>query len=460
LVAQWKHSSAAVASITLQKPVRVIISARRMIPPVGCITGCIKTQNGDAVFGAMVAVGGKSAKTDADGGFELKQLPLGAQIFTVTHPDYVKHDEQVILKITESKNISLMLKRLPGSIGGRVVDHRGRGVVGARVFYKGGLETRSREPDGDYALTDVPVGQYLVTAEHEGYQSQNTPIDVESRMRATLSFSLIPTTGALDGRVLDHQGKIISGAQIVLGGRTVFSGATDGRFEMTNIPIGSQTISALRSGFQPWSQTVTVQGGEITSVSISLLPTTGTISGYLKNNQGTALDGASVVAGWQKAKTDSSGYYVLSDVPVGTLTVTASQSSFKTESIPNVEIKGGESKNLDFTLLLLPGSIEGKVTSMQFVSQSQSLIKVPIKDAKVTLGTQSVFTDAMGTYRFNNVASETYNMTVSKPGYITHPAIVTISGGGQLQTQNFMLSSSMRPFGPSNPRPGGGNYIP
>jgi len=333
-------------------------------------------------------------------------------------------------------------------------------VVGARVFYKGGLETRSREPDGDYALTDVPVGHYLVTAEHEGYQSQNSPINVESRMRTTLSFSLIPTFGTVAGRVLDHQGRVISGAQIVLGGRTVLSGATDGRFEITNIPIGSQTISVQGSGFQPWSQTVSVQGGEITSISISLVPTTGAISGYLRNNKGAALSGASVVAGQQKAGTNSSGYYVLSDVPVGVaLTVTAFQSGYKTENIPNVELKGGESKNLDFTLLLLPGSIEGKVTSMQFVSKSQSLIKVPIKDAKVTLGPQSVLTDATGTYRFNNVASETYDMTVSKPGYITYPTKVTISGGGQLQTQNFMLSSSMRPFGPSNPRPGGGTYV-
>jgi hypothetical protein len=85
-------------------------------------------------------------------------------------------------------------------------------------------------------------------------------------------------------------------------------------------------------------------------------PTTGTISGTVKNTAGVGLVGAvvSTNVGGYSATTGTNGAYTLSNVAPGTYTVTASKSGYESQSIPNVSVSVGQTTNVNFTLNALP----------------------------------------------------------------------------------------------------------
>lgn len=93
----------------------------------------------------------------------------------------------------------------------------------------------------------------------------------------------------------------------------------------------------------------------------------GTITGYVRNRNGSGIYGATVSAspGGYSTTTNSSGEYTLTNVMPGTYTVTASKPAYCYQTIPNVTVVSGGTTNQDFTLtmignnMLLNGDFEG-----------------------------------------------------------------------------------------------------
>jgi outer membrane receptor protein involved in Fe transport len=77
-----------------------------------------------------------------------------------------------------------------GTIAGRVIDEDGNGVASAQVFIdRPALSTQTRG-DGNYTLTRVPPGTYMVHVRELGFRPESTSVDVPSSGQATQNFTL------------------------------------------------------------------------------------------------------------------------------------------------------------------------------------------------------------------------------------------------------------------------------
>lgn len=80
------------------------------------------------------------------------------------------------------------------------------------------------------------------------------------------------TTGIVTGRVVDGvTAAPIVGAAITTGSRGALSG-NDGRFTLTRVPAGAQTIRASLIGYADATQNVTVVAGEVANVNFQMAP--------------------------------------------------------------------------------------------------------------------------------------------------------------------------------------------
>src|SRR6058998_3944863 len=78
-------------------------------------------------------------------------------------------------------------------------------------------------------------------------------------------------SGTVSGTVTDSTGAPVSGAEVRVDG-TMIHGLTDGqgRFTLSGVPAGSQTIRALLLGYKSARRSVTVEAGATITVDIRL----------------------------------------------------------------------------------------------------------------------------------------------------------------------------------------------
>ncbi|HEY0699907.1 MAG TPA: PQQ-dependent sugar dehydrogenase [Micromonospora sp.] len=91
-----------------------------------------------------------------------------------------------------------------------------------------------------------------------------------------------PSTGTVSGTVTDAlSGTPVSGATVSLspGGLTTSTG-TDGGYTLTNVPAGSYTVNGTADGGRTGSAAVTVTGGAVSTVNLTLKATASGPAGY------------------------------------------------------------------------------------------------------------------------------------------------------------------------------------
>ena len=128
-------------------------------------------------------------RTDSIGRFRLCNLPTGGEVvLTPSYGPYVEDGR--VVDATTHDVIALTVKvTLPGSIVGRVLlEETGRPILGRVPVVLVGTDYRTEtDPFGRFAFGVVPPGSYVVQAECGGFDSSQTPIDVEEVGRARVT---------------------------------------------------------------------------------------------------------------------------------------------------------------------------------------------------------------------------------------------------------------------------------
>jgi hypothetical protein len=109
----------------------------------------------------------------------------------------------------------------------------------------------------------------------------------------------------------------VSGVLLTCAGMTVTSGA-DGTFEFRDVPGGSQTITAQRSGCDFYSQSLDVNSDLTCYVYLNLRAMS--LGGHITNAVDGPVQGAKVTFGGLVSYTDTSGRYQFSNLFRGTYT--------------------------------------------------------------------------------------------------------------------------------------------
>lgn len=252
-------------------------------------------------------------------------------------------------------------------------------------------------------------------------------------------FLSLPTaaeaqTGAISGTVTDaDSGAPIAGAFVraqvsgVRGWNIDFTGV-DGAYTIDDLEPGTYDVTVSRFGYALASETVDVVDGVTTTADFSLVPPAyGGITGTVTDSgTGDPLDGAWVVvtAGWFHTRfdrTDEDGTYTLENVLTGDQVVRVWKWGYFSASA-DVDVVAGETSVADVALDTLTfGTLTGTVTDATTAE--------PIEGAWVRVGWRFGVTDADGSYTLEDVVTGDRNVRVSKWGYYSSSATVTILPG-------------------------------
>ncbi len=331
-----------------------------------------------------------------------------------------------------------------GTVTGSVTDVATTSPINGATVSAGGVST-STAADGTYTLANVPAGAAVtVTASATGYQSASQSVSLSAGGEAIANFALVANsasgTGTVTGTVTNVNTKAaISGAAVSGGGQTTTT-ASDGTYTLANVPAGTAvTIMASANGYQNAQQTITLSSGGNSTANFALTPiTTGTVSGgVFRTSDGTAIAGATVSGGGVSTTTGASGAYTLNNVPIGTVSVTASATGFQSSTM-SVSVSAGATTTANFSLVAAStgsGTVTGAVTSLKTGSAISGAV------VGFSGGTATATTNTAGAYTLSGIPAGTYTFTAKASGYLSRSSTASVTGGATT-TLNFQLSTA------------------
>jgi choice-of-anchor B domain-containing protein len=164
-----------------------------------------------------------------------------------------------------------------GEISGRVADAAtGLPLVVAVVTTSSGQSTTT-DNNGDYTLSNVPVGSPTVSASFAGYVTVQKAVTVIEGLTTTADFALSEevsggATGSIKGTVTDDNGIKLAGVTVITDSGHSAVTNRGGKYTIQNVPEGSRDVTASKSGFVDGLQNIVVIAGQTTTVNFSLAP--------------------------------------------------------------------------------------------------------------------------------------------------------------------------------------------
>jgi len=331
-------------------------AATLQIQPVnpGNVTGSVVDSNGAALSGATVTAAGLTTSTAADGSYALNNLPAGQTTIQASLTGFQSGSTTVtVVAATTTAAPAITLVSGSGSITGNVKSTSGTAIAGASVGFGGG--TATTDANGNYTLTGVPVGTVQLVASASGFQSVTQSVTVSGGATSTANFTLAPgvSSGSVTGKITNAaSGAIVTSATVSWSGGSTTSNAS-GIYTLTNVPAGTQNITAVKTGYLARTLAVGVTGGATSTLNIPIA-TAGKISVKVVTSSGAAVSGATVtikggvVPTTVSGSSSSTGLFTTNWIPVGTYTVTVAKSGFTTQS-KTTTVSSGVTTSLTFT---------------------------------------------------------------------------------------------------------------
>jgi protocatechuate 3,4-dioxygenase beta subunit len=393
--------------------------------------------------------------TGADGRFEVRDLPAGSWSLEARASGYAALTVPGLTVPEGAGSTDFGTLMLPAGVAveGYVVDPRGRPVEGAEVnavdgamsvamMRFGGRQNAANAADTPAAITgadgyfrieDRRAGETInLDASRAGYARSAAPgvrVPSEEPVRIVLQ-----PASAVEGRVVDGDGKPVAGARVVViptdrrGGFQVKDGTSDdsGAFRVEDVPPGAAEARTIALGFQPsYLSNLEVRAGQDLKGVEIVLAAGAVVEGRVLSPSGRPVAGADVrvfeaeEGGGRRffsmpimAQSDGEGRYRLEGVAPGTRTLQAEHKSYR-RAVRDLEVRPGEN-TLD---LSLEGGAEvrGRV-----VDESGT----PVPGARVSLhegwrswDLPSGVSGADGGFTLEGVADGTYRLLGEKEGF-------------------------------------------
>ncbi len=338
----------------------------------------------------------------------------------------IETDDPVHLKYSKENNDNPPTGD-KGTLQGRVTSAgKGEPIQDVSVEILGTTFETATDSNGNYQITDIPVGTYTVKFTKTGYQifTQNN-VQITKDNTTTLNVTMSIETGGygeVNGFVVNAADQdFLAGAYVKIEG-TSFDATTDttGYYEFTNVPVGSYTIKCSREGFDDQSMMIEVIANEEVNVDFIMIPSGasnyGSISGIVSNQDGVPIPNVvvQVVDYYNSSVTYDDGSYEIFAIPQGVYTLTFSKPGYDTLTIENVQVANGENTELNVTI----NQIQGTSNLICYV---ENVVGIPVNGALIEIvGTTISGTTGMaGACTIQNIPTGIYSVRVSKSGYQT-----------------------------------------
>ncbi len=277
--------------------------------------------------------------TAADGIFVFDNIPFGEQTFYFEKPDFI---EETITSTVDRTPFTIDLIKPSSEEGQITIGQNISGIIqdaisqlpiaGAKVRVPGlNLEVVS-DTNGNYSLTDLPIGNYpivIMAVEHAAMKIIATVDNGESN---TADFPLYPLTrGLIKGSITDSKsGEPVPQASIEVDGNVFLSATSegDGTYKLVGIPPGTCKLKISHAEYaENFIENVEIQDMSPTTIDMQLnrRPQTGALEGKILDiSTNKPVSGALVaVLGTSITSiTDVNGSYRLTNVPAGLNNIT------------------------------------------------------------------------------------------------------------------------------------------
>jgi hypothetical protein len=203
-----------------------------------------------------------------------------------------------------------------------------RALAGAMLTSEGSDIMAVTDSAGRCMVVVAPRKGRALSASHQGY--------LDLRLAGAWPVKSAPDTVVIDFMLYPNRSRVVAGKVTDAGTRLALAGAkvsvahsdlsestrVDGSFLFDNFPAGPQSLEVSFPGYPPKSFSVEAKGGETTNVNAALVDTAnvGSLEGAVSDVvTGLPVRDAQVaVEGTElKAATDSTGRYVIENVPAG-----------------------------------------------------------------------------------------------------------------------------------------------
>jgi len=342
----------------------------------GAVSALVTDDVGRPIAGAIVTVLNTNftGTTEADGYALIEHVPAdanGTDYMVYAGKTGYESSELTEVTLTPWNTEEVSLEIRGGILYGLVEDAVGP-VAGAVVTISTLGYSNVTNADGVYSIYGVPGGgTYAVTAAASGYNNQTKEAVMDIGGFTVLDFLMVSLTGTISGSVTHAAtGEALFNASVSVRVGTVMVTATtdaDGGYRIPDLPSGIYSVTAWLEGFEPSTLSdISVSNGvetegidfQLTEKSTKLygIVRSGTflVPGVLITVQGTGLS----------TNTSIEGYYEITNITVGTHTLTASLEGYNTVMVEDIVIARGSQTQVNINMTSLPGpSLSGTVFS-------------------------------------------------------------------------------------------------
>jgi len=277
----------------------------------------------------------------------------------------------------------------------------------------------------------VTTGTHNVQVTKSGYQPYSTNVQVTSGQTSNVYATLVANQQI--GSISVSSNPV--GASIYVD--TIYQGLTNQI--VSSLAVGPHTVTLKKSGYKDYSQTATVNNGQITYLSITLTPLSSPTTGDL--DVSSTPSGASVyLNGAYEGETRTSGPLYITGLSPGTYTIVMKKSGYQ-DYMTTAKIVAGSTAQV--SAVLQPASVSPTTASAEISSQPSGA-DVYINNAYKGITPLS----------FENVpidATKTYTIELRLEGYKPYTNSGSISPG-----QNVVITAALTPLAQPTPTSGTG----
>ncbi|OGS45062.1 MAG: hypothetical protein A3K76_01875 [Euryarchaeota archaeon RBG_13_57_23] len=326
---------------------------------------------------SIISLGYSASVSPVNGSYRLDGLPGGTHSVTASAQGYVPQTLDVFVPIADSSLANFVLVTQNGSISGCTYHSQlGTPLNATNVSVQIGLVTVTiqSDPSGNYNITNVPEGKYIVTASREGFLAASVT-DVEvTRGNRTLGVDLYlqekPTR--LYGVV--RSGQVLKvGANISIAGTDISTlSGSDGNYEIRNLTAGVYVVVATIQGYETQSVTgVEILPGGETQLNFNMTGLPGArLRGTVKDTRTNApivnvlVTVIDLSPQPRSVYTDINGEFEFAALPADNYTLRFEKTGYRPLEISDVEAVDGSIEIIEFQMTPLRETFEGFIEGL------------------------------------------------------------------------------------------------
>ncbi|MBS2022813.1 MAG: carboxypeptidase regulatory-like domain-containing protein, partial [Deltaproteobacteria bacterium] len=297
---------------------------------------------------------GINSTTASDGTFTLSGIPAGSYVVRAQKTGYATASATALNLLggeTRALPASITLPLARGSLSGKVTLAGQTAHSGTQITLAPAGGTQLTGADGEFSFSNVLVGTYEISAQHDGFATQvlGSQFVVASGANTDAgSFTLLADPASItlhvDGEIDGASPQPLLGALCSIDGTSI-AGSTDvnGAVTLTGISPGSYAVRCASDTYV--SATVTVldlSGGEARTLPdvLTLSLARGAISGMVTLSDTSDASGVTVEipSASRSIVTGADGAYVFDRLLVGSYAVAARKDGYLSHAFPSADV--------------------------------------------------------------------------------------------------------------------------